>query len=209
MVCWSVVRRTHAGPHTHTQTQIRTCMLYPVTLALSSIYLFHYTSLCRTIALCEVQGGGLEAERIQGSVNEVANPASEVVIWKSWWLTCTLASVNHCYSLVSRSVFSKNCLWRRHCFLAAYLPVSRKQNTAHLDKVAWAKKIWLQQRLVSHATNEGKTKWLLINERIFVNFKRKSEVELQMFLSKKIIYYTSIPLKYPRSSQNVFGIVSL
>lgn len=57
MVCWSVVRRTHAGPHTHTQTQIRTCMLYPVTLALSSIYLFHYTSLGRTMPLCELWGG--------------------------------------------------------------------------------------------------------------------------------------------------------
>lgn len=52
MVCWSVVRRTHAGPHTHTQTQTRTCMLYPVTLALSPIYLFHCTSLGRTMPLC-------------------------------------------------------------------------------------------------------------------------------------------------------------
>lgn len=45
------------GPHTHTQTQIRTCMLNPVTLALSSIYLFHYTSLGRTMPLCELRGG--------------------------------------------------------------------------------------------------------------------------------------------------------
>lgn len=115
MVCWSVVQRTHAGPHTHTQTQIRTCMLDPVTLALSSIYLFHYTSLGRTMPLCELWGRGTrvclrETERIQGSVNEVANRASQVVIWKSWWLTCTLTSVNHCYSFVSRSAFSKNCL---------------------------------------------------------------------------------------------------
>lgn len=51
MVCWSVVRHTHAGPHTHTQTQTRACMLFPVTLALSSIYLFHYTSLGRTMPL--------------------------------------------------------------------------------------------------------------------------------------------------------------
>ena len=66
MVCWSVVQCTHADTHTHTHTHTRarththanthTCMLGPVTLALSSIYLFHYTSLSRTMPLGELWG---------------------------------------------------------------------------------------------------------------------------------------------------------
>lgn len=54
MVCWSVVQYTHTGAHTHMQIHIHTCMLDPVTLALSSIYLFHYTSLGRTMLLTEL-----------------------------------------------------------------------------------------------------------------------------------------------------------
>lgn len=129
LVCCAVhtCRHTYTHTRTHMQIHIYTCMLSPVTLALSSIYLFHYTSLGRTMPLGELWGMCVcgcvcqrDRERYKGVwkssalLNEVTNLFSQDSLWgghlKSWWLIHTFIYVNHCYSLVSHSVFRKNCL---------------------------------------------------------------------------------------------------
>lgn len=209
MVCWSVVRRTHAGPHTHTQTQIRTCMLYPVTLALSSIYLFHYTSLCRTMPLCELWGGGLVCvwERQKGCEAVWMKWQTEPLRWSSQkaddslahWLLWIIA-IHSSAALYSARIACKGGI----VFLLLICPCPGNK-TRHIWTRSRERKIWL----VSHATIEGKVKWLSINERILVHLKRKSNLGLQMFQSKEMIYDTLITVQYLHSLQNVWYCFSL
>lgn len=140
MVCWSVVRRTHAGPHTHTQTQTRTCMLYPVTLALSPIYLFHCTSLGRTMPLC-VCVCAFERGRKDTRQFEWSGKAS---LWGG-----------HRKKLMTHSHigFGESLLFTRQplciqqefacnagiVFTLLICPCPGNKNKAHLDKVASAK----------------------------------------------------------------------
>lgn len=92
LVCCAV--HTCRRAHTHTQIHIHTCMFTPVTLALSSIYLFHYTSLGRTMLLGEgcvcvhvCVRDTSECERVEWcwmkSQTFLLKTASEVVIWKA------------------------------------------------------------------------------------------------------------------------------
>lgn len=159
----------HMRAHTHTQIQIRTCMLDPVTLALSPIYLFHYTSLGRTMPLCELWGClrvwvcAFEQERkIQGSVNEVTNRDSEVVIWKAddsfthsflWIIAIHLSA-----SLYSGRIACNTGIvfMLHHCLSACVQEI--KLGTFGQGRVS---KIWLVQRLVSDTTNKSKQrKWI-------------------------------------------------
>lgn len=197
----------HMRAHTHTQIQIRTCMLDPVTLALSPIYLFHYTSLGRTMPLCELRGClcvwvcPLEQERkIQGSVNEVTNRASEVVIWKAddsfthsflWIIAIHLSA-----SLYSGRIACNTGIvfMLHHCLSACVQEI--KLGTFGQGRVS---KIWLVQRLVSDTTNKSKQqKWIgswkngcLLLIRIWVFFKKK----INFLCSRKISllkYFNSI-----------------
>lgn len=124
LVCCAVHTCGPTHPHANTNTHMRALSCH-LSFILHLSFPLHVPRQDNATLFVRLR----ETERIQGSVNEVANRASEVVIWKSWWLTRTLASVNHCYSLVSRPVISKNLLVTQALFSRCLS--TRVQETKH------------------------------------------------------------------------------
>ena len=164
MVCWSVVQYTHAGTHTHTRKYAHTRMLDPVTLALSSIYLFHYTSLGRTMLLCELWGicvcvcmrarvcvkeyrsvewsrkNLLSQDKPLRWSSEKLMTHSHIHLCESLLFTCQPLCIQE-ELLVTEALF-QSCI-------TAYLPLSRKWHTAHLDE-GCVSKIWTSAKMFWH-----------------------------------------------------------